>query len=208
LLIIEKGVSYLIGRGAMEEMEKTKAKSEQAKEKVLAIVNKIIATLEQDIQAYVVDKVKEVFLDNFDYVQNMSQDKVAGLKKDTQATAEKAKAEIGEALASIDKWLVKEKAAGYRSSILQNKEILEIVKKVEIYIYGVLSSYNFPEEIIALSDIGPYSLSDFSSGKILEELSKNYWKEVAEYYKLKMEVDHLEAEAKREAARKIWDQET
>ena len=208
MLIIEKGVSYLIGRGAMEEMEKTKAKSEQAKEKVLAIVNKIIATLEQDIQAYVVDKVKEVFLDNFDYVQNMSQDKVAGLKKDTQATAEKAKAEIGEALASIDKWLVKEKAAGYRSSILQNKEILEIVKKVEIYIYGVLSSYNFPEEIIALSDIGPYSLSDFSSGKILEELSKNYWKEVAEYYKLKMEVDHLEAEAKREAARKIWDQET
>ncbi len=191
----------------MEEIERARVQAEQAKEKVLAIVKKIIAILEKDIRTYVIDKIKEVFLNSFDYVQNMSKDEVLSLKKDAQAAAEKAKIEIGEALASIDKWLVKEVVAGYRSSILQNKEIVEIVKKVETYIYDVLSKYNFPEENIALSDIGPYNLSDFRSGKILEELSKSYWKEAAEYYKLKQDVDRLEAETKREAARKIWEQE-
>lgn len=192
----------------MEEIEKTRVQAEQAKEKVLAIVKKIIAILEKDIHTYVIDKIKEVFLNSFDYVQNMSKDEVLGLKKDAHAAAEKAKMEIGEALASTDGWLVKEEVAGYRDSILQNREILEIIKKVEIYIHDVLSRYNFPEEKIAISDIGPYSLSDFRSGKILEELSKSYWKEVAEYYKLKQDFMRLEAETKREAARKIWDTET
>ena len=190
----------------MEDLEKARVQAEQAKEKVIEVVNKITPILEQDIQAYVIDKVKEVFLNSFDYVQNMSKDEVLGLKKDTQAAAEKAKIEIGEAIANTDRWLVKEVVAGYRNSILQNKKILEIIKKVEMYIHDVLSKYNFPEEKIALSDIGPYSLSDFRSGKIIEELSKSYWKEVAEYYKLKQDVDRLEAETKREAARKIWDE--
>lgn len=192
----------------MEELEKTRVQAEQAKEKVLAIVKKIIAILEKDIHTYVIDKIKEVFLNSFDYVQNMSKDEVLSMKKDAQAAADKAKIEIGEALASTDGWLVKEAVAGYRNSILQNKEILEIVKKVEIYIHDVLSKYNFPIENIASSDIGPYSLSDLQSGKILEELSKSYWKEMAEYSKLKQDFDRLEAETKREAARKIWDTET
>jgi len=189
----------------MDELEKARVQAEQAKEKVLAIVKKIIPILEQDIQAYVFDKVKEVFLNSFEYVKNMSNDEVVRLKKDTQSTAVKAKKELGEAIASTEKWLVKEVVAGYRSSILQNMEILEIVKKVETYIHSILSEYNFPIENIASSDIGPYSLSDLQSGKILEELSKSYWKEMAEYSKLKQDVDRLEAETKREAARKIWD---
>jgi hypothetical protein len=111
-------------------------------------------------------------------------------------------------VADTNTWLVKEVVAGYRNSILQNKKILEIIKKVEMYIHDVLSKYNFPEEKNASSDIGPYSLSDFRSGKLIEELSKSYWKEVAEYYKLKQDVDRLEVESKRELARKIWDEAT
>jgi hypothetical protein len=189
------------------ELERARAEAAQAKEEVLALAKKIIAILEQDIQVYVLGKVKEAFLGSFDCVQSMSREEVAALKRDAQAAAERAKVEIGEALTGTDEWLVKEMVAGYRSSILQNKRILEIVKRAGGYVREVLARHGFPEESIASCDLGPYSLSEFRSGQLIEELSKEYWKKMGAYCKLQQEIARLEAETKREAARKMWDAE-
>lgn len=193
----------------MVQLEQVKAQLEEAKEKVWPTVKKIVSILEQDIQAHVMNAVKEVFMQNFEYVQTMTKEKVSQLKKEAKVIAEEAKNDITKRLLTTDKWFVDQPVAGYKDSIFQNGEISIIIKSVDRYIHALLAKYRFPGEEEPGKvpyDVTPYDLSYFKSEEILKSLSRDYWKEVSEYYQVKQKYEQLEADLKREAARKIWDE--
>ncbi|MFH1774095.1 MAG: hypothetical protein ABH874_03950 [Methanobacteriota archaeon] len=193
----------------MDDLELAKTQLEDARAGVLSVVKKIVSVLEKDIPTYVINTVREVFIQEFEHAKSMSKDDVAQLKKDAEAIAEEAKLKITKELLTTDKWFVKERVAGYRDSIYQNGEISAILKSIDNYIYDLLVKYKFPEVVKhgrrASYNVTPYDLSAFGSEEELKELSKDYWKEVAKYYELKEKVNQLEADIRKEAAKKIWD---
>ncbi len=192
----------------MVQPEQAKAELDKAREKVWSTVQKIVSLLEQDIRIYVLNAVRNVFSDNFDRVQTMSGEVVVQLKKEAEATAEEAKNQLTKELLATDKWFVEQPVAGYKDSIFQNGEISVLIKSVEKYIDRLLAKYGFPKEEQGRIkyDVTPYDLSFFKSEEILRKLSLDYWKEVAEYYQLKLQSEKLEADLKRQEALKIWEE--
>lgn len=193
----------------MSETRDAEIRLEEAIEKVKAVAGKIVPVLERDIPIYIVCAVREVLPRELEHALSMSKEEIANLKKDTTAVAEEAKTKIIEELLATDKWLVKEPVAGYRDSIFQNGEIAEIIKKAEGYIHSLLAKYRFPGELeygrLAPYDIAPYDITVFISKDELRELSKEYWREAAEYYKLKQNLEKLKEKERRETAKKIWE---
>lgn len=194
----------------MNELRYAEVQLEEVIERVKAVIRKIVEVLEHDIPIYVISAVREVFAQELEHVQRMSKEDVINLKKDTRAVAEEAKTKIVEELLATDEWFVKEPVAGYRDSIFQNGNISAIIKRVEGYIHDLLAKYRFPAELKygqrAPYDVTPYDITVFYSEGALRKLSKEYWVEVAEYYKLKHQVDKLKEDERREIARKIWDE--
>ena len=166
------------------------------------VAEDVIELLREDLPLFVERELKRAFVSSPEFASEMSDEKLAALKRDIRSKGEEGRDAVLARLADEALWFPDASPEEARNSIAQNSALWAAVSTVCDVVTGLREAYGFPTPENPIQYRPP---TWFIGRRYLPTLSEKYWKLVGELIEIEGKMADVRDEASQTELAARWD---